>query len=128
LLICSFSQAQIKLKDDSVHPSPVIQKSPNNTLPPDTLKEIIGYGMYTATIVGYANFCQFPRADEKLVFDNYFSQIYRLSLPNDQIRLISEKFTETAQQAKKLGVSNSKITCSQFKQDFDKIIIKIKSQ
>lgn len=112
----NFCYGQIILKDNSV------RANQTTHLNQEKLKNIVGYAKYTATIVGYADFCGFSKNEQKIIFDNYFNKIKNLNLSSEQIKVISDSFTETAQEAKGLGVSNSKLTCSQFKVEFDNII------
>lgn len=123
LAVCLTTQAQIKLKDDSVHPT-----QQNHNITEEQLKNLVGYGMYTATIVGYANSCNFPKDQEKMVFDHYFTKLKKLNLSHQNVKNISDQFTLTAQEAKAKGVKNSNLTCDQFKVEFNKIIQAIKEQ
>lgn len=117
--------AQIKLIDDSVHPANEIKKQSLNS---ETLKSLVGYGMYTATILGYAEFCQLAKEEQKIIFDNFFDKLKLVSLTEEENKLIANQFMETAKIAKEKGVSNSNINCPTFKIEFDHIIKSIKDK
>lgn len=113
----NFSQAQIKLKDDSIHPA---QKDQNMSA--TNYQNLLGYSRYTATILGYADSCNFSKEDQKLVYDYFFNKINTLNLTDFQTKELTGQFFETAHSAKDLGVSNSHLTCGKFKNEFDKIV------
>lgn len=90
------------------------------------LPEIIGYGKYNATIIGYGIGCNFSKDDNKIIYDYYFNNLNQYNLSVDEKDIISKSFDETLAQAKQLGVANSKMTCDSFKIQFDKIVDFIK--
>lgn len=111
------SYAQIKLKDDSLHPA---QKDQH--ISADSYKNLLGYSRYTATILGYADYCQFSKTDQKTLYDHFFNKIGLLKLTSFQEKELTGQFFQTAQTAKALGVNNSKLTCEKFRLDFNKIM------
>lgn len=120
ILSINSSYAQIKLKDDSLHPA---QKDQH--ISAENYKNLLGYTRYTATIIGYADYCQFSKTEQKKLYDHFFTRIGTLQLTTFQDKELTGQFFQTAQTAKSLGVSNSKVTCEQFKVEFNKIITNI---
>lgn len=120
LLSINASYAQIKLKDDSLHPA---QKDQH--ISAENYKNLLGYTRYTATILGYADYCQFSKTEQKNLYEHFFNKIGLLKLTQFQDKELTGQFFQTAQTAKALGVGNSKLTCEQFKIEFNKIITNI---
>lgn len=124
LMICIFAislnvaNAQIKLKDDSIHPA---QKDQN--ISATNYQNILGYARYTATILGYADSCNFSKEDQKNVYDYFFNKIKTINLTDFQNKELTGHFFETAHTAKSVGVANSRMTCEKFKTEFDKIVL-----
>lgn len=96
------------------------------TIEASKFKNIVGYGMFNATIIGYAQSCGFDNKNQELIYNSYYKKVISLKPSNNELQVINSNFFNTVNEAKKLGVANSKMTCEQFKIDFDKIISHLK--
>ena len=91
------------------------------------LFEIIGYGKYNSTIIGYAINCGLVKEDSKIIYENYFKSVESYNFNDEEKNQIVTNFDETLKLARDKGPTNSSMTCETFKVEFDKIVKHIKN-
>jgi len=121
-LLCSNGFAQITLKDDSTTYKNETPK--NGKLNSIEFQKLNGFTKYSGTIQGFSGYCKYSNDDQKLFYDNYYKQVLKLNLSNEENEILFNSFKQTAYEIREKGING--LSCEKFKDDFDKIIKEIK--
>lgn len=114
--------AQITLKDDSTTFKNEMPK--NGKLSVTEFKKVNGFSKYSGTIQGFSGYCKYSSEDQKLFYDNFYKQVLKLSLSDEENEILFNSFKQSAYEIKEKGISG--LSCDKFKDDFEKIIKEIK--
>lgn len=121
-LLSSNVFAQITLKDDSTTFKSEIPKS--GKLNSEQFKKLNGFSKYSGTIQGFSGYCNYSSEDQKLFYDNFYKQVLKLSLSDEENEILFNSFKHSAYEIKEKGING--LSCEKFKDEFSKIINDIK--